>query len=915
MQNLRRITLFIIIFISLSQLMSYNVTDVAENGKNYQVDTEKTKNTDNSIKFKSETTTISGKILRATLENGLEVIIQELADTDVVAARAYVKVGGIYEGKNLGHGISHYCEHLVSGGTTAKRSEKESAELVRSIGGNSNAYTTYNHTCYHITTMNNYAETAIDLLGDWLSGCLIEESEFNREKGVIIREVDKGETEPSRIFSKFTFSKLFTNTPMSVPVIGYPSLVKKVTHEQMKDFYTKFYCPNNTVLSIAGGIDANETLEQIVKYWAKWERKPLEFPSIPEVKGQSVSKQACLASDLLKGNTAQLRISYHTVPMQNSDMFPLDVLSEILTGSENSPLQKILKNDKHIVNSVNSYSWTPGFGFGQFTISADTTYDKLAEVKNIILNEIEILKDVKIQEQDIIKAKKRIRGDYINELQGAEAHAKSNASNLILNLSSDYDEKYLARIDNVTADEIMLVVKKYLGKNQNNTFAFYSKDAAALDKDGNPFEIIEIKDIEDAKPSKTCEFFTLYNGMRFILKKTPGTKSAAIAAFGNGGLRYETEENNGIFRIMSMLMKKGSKKFSADKISEIFSDIGGKITCSSGNNTLSVQANLVTGGKNLENALSVINDVLRNPKFEEKEFEQTKKTLNYAIQRRDEDWQDEAIWLMRKQFFGKHPYSMYVNGSEKSLSKITLEQVKSLHAEYVTSNNLVFSIVGDFDLSIAMRIIRGIFGDWEKPSTKIGVEQKFVLREKTEQFSEKSKKKQTTICIGYNAPKLTNRQDVLKMRLLDAVISGIYLPSGWLHEALRGGDQKYVYYIHAMGFYGQDAGMFYVLTQCNPEDKVKVLEIIRKQMQRTWTEKIDEKVLETAKRIYFTNQAISQESNEDKAVEYTLDELYGLGWNNEKEDSDIVDKITVEDLMAVAEKYLKNNELLITIEP
>ena len=128
MQNVRRITLLIVIFVSISQLMSYNVSTVAENAINFQIDAEKKKNTENVAE--------SGKRVRATLENGLEVIIQELTDTDVVAVRAYVKVGGIYEGKNLGHGISHYCEHLVSGGSTTKRTEKESAELVRSIGGN-----------------------------------------------------------------------------------------------------------------------------------------------------------------------------------------------------------------------------------------------------------------------------------------------------------------------------------------------------------------------------------------------------------------------------------------------------------------------------------------------------------------------------------------------------------------------------------------------------------------------------------------------------------------------------------------------------------------------------------------------------------------------------------------------------------
>ena len=119
------------------------------------------------------------------LENGLQVAVEENHAAEVVAIRIYVGVGSAFEGPYLGCGVSHYCEHLVSGGTTANRTEEESRRTLAAIGAQVNAYTTVDHTCYHIQCPSAHWETALDLLSDWVMHCALDSAEVARERGVI----------------------------------------------------------------------------------------------------------------------------------------------------------------------------------------------------------------------------------------------------------------------------------------------------------------------------------------------------------------------------------------------------------------------------------------------------------------------------------------------------------------------------------------------------------------------------------------------------------------------------------------------------------------------------------------------------------------------------------------------------------
>ncbi len=144
------------------------------------------------------TVSLRAAVFHTTLDHGLTVLIEENHANSIVSVQVFVRTGSIHEQEYLGSGISHFFEHTISGGTTINRTEEESRAILETIGNNTNAYTTIDHTTYYIHTTSAHWVTALDLLADWMLNSQITEREFLREKGVVQREIEQGMDNPQR---------------------------------------------------------------------------------------------------------------------------------------------------------------------------------------------------------------------------------------------------------------------------------------------------------------------------------------------------------------------------------------------------------------------------------------------------------------------------------------------------------------------------------------------------------------------------------------------------------------------------------------------------------------------------------------------------------------------------------------------
>src|SRR2546428_81012 len=206
------------------------------------------------------------EVFRTTLDNGLTVLIEENHANPVVAVEVFVRTGSIYEQEYLGSGISHFFEHIIHGGTTSTRSEAESRRLLEAIGNNSNAYTTVDHTAYYINATTEHWRTALELLADWMLHSSITPEEFEREKGVVQRELEQDLDNPEQMLAQIAMETRFQVHPARYPldVLAYilangnsARLVRHIQEEQQLVYaiqassYTPAYAAGTLAVSAA----------------------------------------------------------------------------------------------------------------------------------------------------------------------------------------------------------------------------------------------------------------------------------------------------------------------------------------------------------------------------------------------------------------------------------------------------------------------------------------------------------------------------------------------------------------------------------------------------------------------------------------------------------------------------------------
>jgi zinc protease len=829
-------------------------------------------------------------VLRETLSNGLEAIVEERRGAPTVACRVYVKTGSIYEDRFLGAGISHFYEHLLAGGTTSTRGEDATAKIVQSLGGEMNAYTTYDVTCYHITTTGEHYGTALDLLADWMANNTLDPREVARERQVVQRELEKDEDEPAAVLWRVFAETAYRVHPVRVPVIGYKPNIDRLTRDDLVAFYRDRYVPNNAVVAVVGDVDGKEALERVKKAFEGWERRPLPpFPlpaEPPQVAPRWMEKEMGVQVTLAK-------LGFPTIDLFDEDLYPLDLLAFILSEGEASRLVRRVVHDERLANRVAAASWTPSFVRGELTIDLEVAdHAKLDQAVKAVLAEVDGLRRAPPASDEIERAKRQKIAEHVFATQSNEDRAEDLATSLISTGDPFFSEHYVERIQRVSADDLVRVARKYLDP-ERLTVAIVKPRGAPASK------LAEEPKGEAARAKPEIEKVVLPNGLILLVKPMPGAGGVALRATFRGGVRAETPETSGRFRLLAQTMVRGTAGHAPEALAAAIEGLGGTLRGDAGYTTFAVEGAFLA--RDAAAGVSLLREVLREPTFPEAELAREKEESRFAAAAADDDWLEEGTFLLREAVFGPHPYGMRPFGTKASIDATTREALVALHRAYVVPPNGVIALFGDIDPAVAVRLLREAFADWQGAPPPIPEAPLPAPLLSPREVSKRTDKEQTTIALGYPGISIESG-DRYALEVIDAVTSGIGLPSGWLHEALRGGKRSLVYFVHALNWMAVDGGIYYIITRCNPPDEAKVEAIIRDVQRRIVEEPVPEDDLARAKSICVTALEIGYETPAQQAAAASATEIYGLGYDFAERYPARIAAVTKEDVTRVAKK-------------
>ncbi|MDQ3815861.1 MAG: insulinase family protein, partial [Armatimonadota bacterium] len=461
---------------------------------------------------------------RKTLPNGLTILVLENHAAPVVAVRIYVKTGSIYEGEYLGAGISHLFEHTLSEGTKT-RTKQQMHEETQAIGGQENAYTSYDVTAYHMTTASNYFERALNLLADQMQNATFPQSEVETQKGVIHNEMNLDDDDPDRALSELFYATAFRVHPVRFPIIGYRQAFDRLTRDDILNYYKTHYTPENTVVSIAGDVNTDRAMVAVAEAFKNWERRTAHTPAIPDEPLQTTRRRAVVEKNV---SLTYLQQGWHTVPIQHPDLYALDVLAQVLGGGESSRLVRQLREKQNLVTSISAFSSTPNYNAGVFGIRATMPPANLAKAGKAIWDEVGKIRAQRITHEELQRAKRQIETTFVFNNSSVEDQAEQMAYDELSTGDPTFSRSYVDRIKVVTRQQVLEAARKYLT--------------------GNGFTVAIVRprgqvDLTPAMQGRAAvlppQMVLLPNGLRLIVRENHSTPTVAIVAEGLGGARLE----------------------------------------------------------------------------------------------------------------------------------------------------------------------------------------------------------------------------------------------------------------------------------------------------------------------------------------------------------------------------------------
>ncbi len=394
---------------------------------------------------------------KKVLQNGLRVITIPMPSFESATVLVMVGAGSRYETKK-NNGISHFLEHMAFKGTEKRPSALDISNLIDGIGGEFNAFTGKETTGYYIKSAVNHVELCLDVLSDMLQNSKLDQKEVDKERGVILEEINLYEDTPSRKIGDIYESLLYGDTPMGWDIAGEKDVIKAINREDFVSYMQSLYSAHNITVVVAGGIDSAKTEELAEKYFGQMKRFDiLRYDKV-------VEKQEKPKVLVRQKQTEQVHIAigFRTIPINNPDKYALSVLSAILGGGMSSRLFHEVREKRGLAYYVRTSS-EQYQDVGNLVSTAGLDPKRLEEGIKVIVEEYSKISNgqAKISKQELTKAKEFLKGHFVLELEDSRAVAGFYSTQELLEDEILNPDQIMDKIGGITIEDLEKVAQKY----------------------------------------------------------------------------------------------------------------------------------------------------------------------------------------------------------------------------------------------------------------------------------------------------------------------------------------------------------------------------------------------------------------------------------------------------------------------
>lgn len=741
-------------------------------------------------------TTVEG-INEYELSNGLRVLLIPDASQTNIAVNIVYKVGSRHEGYGES-GMAHLLEHMLF------KQCKKFTDIKKAIadkGAFANGTTWYDRTNYYeiLSASDENLRWAIDMEADRMVNSKILPEELAKEFSVVRNEFEIGENYPNGVLMERVISSMFLWHNYGKSTIGSKEDIERVKAENLKVFYKKYYQPDNAVLVIAGKFDEKKALQYVQQYFGPIPKPARKLqPTYTVEPPQDGERQVSLRRT---GDIQYVSMGYHTPPMADKDFSANDALVEILTNDPSGVFYKKLVETK-MASKVSGYTYTlhdPGITYFELEVPKEKSIDS---AKGELLKAADGIISMDITEEDLTRAKNSLLKDIENSMNQTTDFAIGLTEYIG---AGDWRLWFLNRdrLEKLTVEDLKAAARKYY-KPSNRTYGVFIPDTAPdrtvvgetpdIAKLLNGYKGKEVAEQKDnfensiANIKKNTEYGTLANGARYALlqKPTKGDKINASISLRFGDENSLMNKKYAPYLVASML-KTGTVTRSRKQISDELDRIKTDISFFGNPNGLVI--NVSTDKQNLAAALTLLEDLLRNPKFDEAEFEKVKLDSKADIEAYKNDPQSlasEKLSKLSTRYPKGHP--MYAASSDELLEDLaatSLDEVKSFYSDFYGADNSISSFVGELDKPAVTGFFNKTFGVWNSKLKFAPVAPRYFEVKGTTETINTPDKTNAIVLGGINVNISEKHNDFAAMFIANELLGGGAFLSSRIPQRLR----------------------------------------------------------------------------------------------------------------------------------
>jgi zinc protease len=889
------------------------------------------------------------------LSNGIPVILQHY-DSPVAATYWWIKTGSADEAPHEA-GFAHFLEHMLFKDTAAKETGRastgEMARAIESLGGDINAYTSFDQTVYHVTCAAHHWERVIDAFGPMAKPQRFLKDDFEREREVILEELRKNEDAPGRQLFQNLFSLTFKKHPYGKPVIGFVKTLKAAKVAQLEAFYKRNYVTEKMGLVLVGPIqDTNGArrkaiIKSLEKHYGSKVLKKRPAPKLKRVFDTPLAKNDLPPFKVIPFDvkTPTVSISFRAPDLLHEDTPVLDLISGILGMGELSRLYQRLFYQTSLATDASGGLYTPRDP-GMLYFQAETaTMDKIQPACEEMFKELARIRTEGPTAEELSRVIVNAESEKLYSTQTADGMAGRLGFLRFILEDMDYDQKFIEELRSIDADRIREVASTYFDPRRMSGVILVPKDQASFDASEisqMARKILGSEDIGAAGvekiPAKArvktkavdpsampVEFIQLESGMRVAYFERPQSHVFSVHASALGGLRLEltspvesADRDWGSSHLMALTWTKGvaamgsAKGLNAREIAGLVEGSAAGMDGFSGRNSVGLQ---MTGlSRDWGKLSSLFSQTLASPTFPKDEVDHSRRIVEDSIRGIEDHTSQLCSKLFLETLYETHPYGRQTYGSLDSVAGIGSEKLQAFHRQWVRPERLTVAVSGPIKRSALESWLRELEDRAREAS---GRAQGITLPEglpdenplKGPRWVERSLgREQTHILVGGLGTRIF-AEDRHAVRLLQTLLGG---QSGRLFIELRE-KKSLAYTVAPVSFEGLERGYIGTYIACSPGKRQEALEGIKKVLETLAAKGPTPAEMNRAKQFYLGRRAMDMQSDSSIAAHYGLETLYGVKHMSEKELVRKIESISANEIRKVCKQYLVEPHMVTSV--